>query len=124
MNQLIIKQGIDIVEIQRVRNAITRHGNRFLARVFTPVELEDCCGSVSSLAVRFAGKEAVAKAIGTGIGVVSWRDIEISRESNGAPKLILYGNAARIAENQGLRTWSISLSHTNVLAIASVVAIG
>jgi holo-[acyl-carrier protein] synthase len=79
---------------------------------------------VSSLAVRFAAKEAVAKTLGTGIGDVGWKEIEIGRAKSGAPVLNLYGSAARLAKSLGIASWAISLSHTRVIAIASVIAIG
>lgn len=124
MNVPVLKHGIDIVEIERIEQAINRHGARFYTRVYTPVELEECGASVSSLAVRFAAKEAVSKALGTGIGEINWRDIEIRRAENGAPIVNLYGAAAQIAEIQGLKSWAISLSHTRIQAYASVIAYG
>jgi holo-[acyl-carrier protein] synthase len=117
-----MKHGVDVIEIERVKSAINRHGERFLRRIYTQVELAECGEKVSSLAVRFAGKEAVAKALGTGIGEISWCEIEIHRVESGAPKLNLYGRAAREADLQGLKIWAISLSHTRTLAFASVVA--
>jgi holo-[acyl-carrier protein] synthase len=124
MNSPVLKHGIDLIEIDRVKKAISRHGPRFLARIYTPAELDECGELVSSLAVRFAAKEAVAKALGTGIGDINWCEIEICRAESGAPVLNLYGSAANIAKIQGLKAWSISLSHTRTLAMASVVAVG
>ena len=116
--------GIDLIEIERVADAIARNGERFLQRVYTPRELVDCGGRAESLAARWAAKEAAAKALGCGIGDVSWQEIEVQRDENGAPSLHLYGEAARMAARQGLETWSVSLSHSQSHAIACVVAVG
>jgi holo-[acyl-carrier protein] synthase len=116
--------GIDLIEIERVEKAIERHGQRFLSRVFTPAELAECRGRVDSLAARFAAKEAAAKALGTGIGRISWQEIEIEHGPANEPVLRLTGMAAQLAFEMGLNTWSISLSHTNTQALAMVVATG
>jgi holo-[acyl-carrier protein] synthase len=116
--------GIDLLEISRLHDAIATHGERFLQRVFTPRELEANAKKVESLAGRFAAKEAVAKALGCGIGDVSWKEIEILRAESGAPQLVLHGAAERMANEQGLTNWSLSLSHSQSHAIAMVVAIG
>ena len=116
--------GVDLIEIGRVREAIERHGDRFLKRVFTPFELAEVLDDSASLAVRFAAKEAVAKALGTGIGVVCWQDIEIRRGPARQPRLYLHGVAAQLAGELGLVDWSISLSHTQYIAIAMAVGIG
>jgi holo-[acyl-carrier protein] synthase len=116
--------GVDLIEIERVRAAIAQHGDRFLRRVYTEAEV-NCCGRrVESLAARFAAKEAVAKALGTGVwrSGVTWTDIEVTKTENGAPRLTLHGAAARIAQVIGLVEWSISLSHDRTYAIAFVVA--
>ena len=115
--------GIDLIEIERLQETIRRYGERFLLRVFTPGELSEVAGNSSSLAARFAAKEAVAKALGTGIGPVSWREIEILRGPARQPMLHLHGAARRLAEEQGLTHWSLSLSHTHSVAVASVVAL-
>ena len=116
--------GVDLIEIERVQEAIERHGDRFLNRIFTPFELAEVLDNSASLAVRFAAKEAVAKALGTGIGVVCWQDIEIRRGPERQPELHLHGAAAQMAEQLGLVHWSISLSHTQNIAIAMAVGIG
>jgi holo-[acyl-carrier protein] synthase len=116
--------GIDLIEIERVESAVARHGQRFLERIYTPAELETCGARLQSLAVRFAAKEAVAKALGTGIGQVAWREIEILHGADNQPVLHLHGKAAELSNQLGLLTWSISLSHTHTHAIASAVAIG
>lgn len=115
--------GIDLVEIERIQQTIARHGERFLERVFTPLELDQAGKRPASLAARFAAKEAVAKALGTGIGAVAWREIEILREPSGRPVLYLSGAAAELAAAQRLQGWSISLSHTTTHAIACAVAL-
>ncbi len=113
--------GVDIVEIERVQHSITRFGPRFLKRVYTEQELTYCNGRVSSLAARWAAKEAVAKALGTGIGDVRWQDIEVINDANCRPSLVLYGVAATLAAQLGIDTFSISLSHTKDYAVAFVV---
>ncbi len=119
-----ICNGVDLIEIERIQEAIQRHGERFLNRVFTPVELAEVCGDPASLAVRFAAKEAVAKALETGIGVICWQDIEIRRGPARQPQLVLHGAAAQLAGELGLTHWSISLSHTGKMAIAMAVGSG
>ena len=116
--------GVDLIEIERVEKAIERHGQRFLSRIFTLVELEECGGKLDSLAARFAAKEAVAKALATGIGRVSWQEIEIEHGPANEPVLRLAGMAAQLADEMGLDAWSISLSHTSTHALAMVVATG
>jgi holo-[acyl-carrier protein] synthase len=116
--------GIDLIEIQRLQSAIERHGARFLERIFTSNELAEAGESLASLAARFAAKEAVAKALGSGIGPVRWKEIEILRAPNGQPKLHLHGAATQLAAERGLGTWSLSLSHSQDFAIAIAVALG
>jgi holo-[acyl-carrier protein] synthase len=113
--------GIDLIEVQRIQEAIERHGARFLERIYTPEELVEAANSPASLAARFAAKEAAAKALGCGIGAVGWRDIEILRGPTGKPGIILHGSAAHRAAEQGLESWSVSLSHTREHAVAVVV---
>ncbi len=121
---LHISSGVDLIEINRVIQAIDRHGDRFLGRVFTPQELAELKGNPASLAGRFAAKEAVAKALGTGIGQVAWQEIEILRGPAREPVLHLHGMAAELAAQKNLTSWSVSLSHTQTLAIAAVFAAG
>lgn len=121
---MTLRTGVDLLEISRLSAAVQRHGGRLLARVYTPAELELCAGNPASLAARFAAKEAVAKALGTGLGEVAWSEIEVLREGNGAPRLILHGKARALAERLGLVEWSISLSHDREYAIAMAVASG
>jgi len=124
---MILRTGVDLIEIERMRQAIERHGERFLHRVFTPEELIHCAGRVDSLAARFAAKEAGAKALQTGIWRqgISWTDLEVARdETSGAPSLRLHNAAAQLATTLGLSEWSVSLSHDRTHAIAFVVAMG
>ena len=116
--------GVDLIEISRIQSAAERHGDRFLHRVFTRKELSLFGSSMPSLAARFAAKEAVAKALGCGIGDVLWVEIEVLRGDNGQPELHLHGNAKAMAGEAGLHTWSISLSHSMDYAIAMVTAMG
>jgi holo-[acyl-carrier protein] synthase len=119
-----IKTGIDIIEISRIRSALERHGERFLSRVFTEMEIFECRGRADALAIRFAAKEAASKALGTGIGPIRWRDVETLHKWTGEPYLVLHGSAEKIARDQGLTAWSVSLSHSRDNAIAIVVACG
>ncbi len=122
----MLRTGIDLVEIERIQTAIARHGERFLSRVYTPTERQDCQTRIESLAARFAAKEAAAKALGTGIWRhgVGWTDIEIIRDpQSGAPSLALHRAAAAHAQLLNLTEWSVSLSHDRARAIAFVVAL-
>lgn len=116
--------GVDLLEIERLRGAIETHGERFLQRIFTQQELDANQNRIESLAGRFAAKEAVAKALGCGIGDVAWKEIEILRAESGAPQLILHGAAEKMSREQGLTSWSLSLSHSQSHAVAMVVAMG
>ena len=117
-----LTSGVDLIDIERIREAIERHGERLVARIFTEAEQRDCRGRSASLAARFAAKEAVSKALGCGIGDVSWLDIEIRSDEKKAPYLVLHEEGERLARELGLTNWSISLSHTESQAIAFVVA--
>ena len=121
---VILRTGVDLIDINRVAEAIERHGERFLNRVFTEHEQGECNGRMASLAARFAAKEAAAKALGCGIGQVSWTEIEIRSDEMKAPYLVFYGEGEKLTKELGLKTWSVSLSHTESQAIAFVVAIG
>jgi holo-[acyl-carrier protein] synthase len=119
-----LRTGIDLIEINRLEEVNPAIRTRFLQRVFTPLELEQVGHSFESLSGRFAAKEAVSKALGTGIGFVSWQDIEIRKGRFGEPELNLYGNAQKVAEKLGLTTWSVSITHNRTTAAAFVVAMG
>ncbi|MEW6406250.1 MAG: holo-ACP synthase, partial [Chloroflexota bacterium] len=110
---MILRTGVDLIEIARIAESIARHGDHFLQRVFTSGELEYCRNNHASLAARFAAKEAVSKALGCGIGDVGWRDIEVAGDENKAPVLLLHGAAEKLAKDLGLNSWAISLSHTH-----------
>lgn len=118
-----LRTGVDLIEIERFSSAYQRYDQRFLQRLFTPTELVENGLNMASLAARFAAKEAVAKAFGTGIGIITWQEIEIRRGSSGEPVLQLFGAAQKMAEEQKITGWSLSLSHTHSHAVAVVVAI-
>lgn len=134
----MIYHGIDIIEIARIRRAVERWGTRFLNRVYTEGELNDCAaGGVmphyQSLAVRWAAKEATAKALGVGLSGVAatpafserpgMTDIEVIREVGGKPCIRLHGAAAIAAANLGITSLALSLSHSGGNALASIVAL-
>src|SRR2546422_6442201 len=113
--------GVDIIEIKRIEKALVRHGGRFLGRVYTKLEVAFCRGRTSELAARFAAKEAVMKALGTGARGLAWREIEVLPNHRGKPLVYLHGRAAERAERIGLDELDISLSHSREYAVAFVV---
>ena len=113
--------GIDMIEIDRVAKVLARHPRRFIERVYTPEEAAFCRGRVPELAGRFAAKEAVMKALGTGARSVAWRDVEVLPDRRGKPLVYLYGGAATRAETIGLEAIDVSLSHLESFALAAVV---
>lgn len=118
-----VQCGVDLVEIERIARAIERWGERFLHRVWTDRELAVCQGRWPELAARFAAKEAISKALGTGMSAgVTWRDIEVLSDRSGKPHVVLHGPAKQLAGNLGLHGWAISLSHARDVACAFVVA--
>jgi len=125
---VIIGIGVDIVEPARIAGMIERHGERFLQRTFTPGEIAYSSGrkrAVEHFAARWAAKEAVAKALGTGISRrVHWKDIEVIKEGTGAPTVKLHGGVASIAGELGVRHVHLSLSHIESLAVAMVIIEG
>ena len=121
---MLIKTGIDLIEIDRIRSVLDRYGERFLMRIYTDEEIRTCRGRPESLATRFAAKEATTKALGTGIGPVRWREVETLRRRSGEPYLVLHGRAEQIARYLGLKDWAVSLSHSKGMAIAVVIATG
>jgi len=114
--------GVDLIEIARIEEVVARHGKYYLERIFTSAELEYCGKRAESLAGRWAAKEAVAKALGTGIGDVAWKEIEILGDEQKAPVLSLSGAARDKAKELGLINWSVSISHNQSNAVAFVVA--
>jgi holo-[acyl-carrier protein] synthase len=120
----MLSSGVDIIEVNRVERSIARHGQLFLDRIFTPQEQAYCSGRITSLAGRFAVKEAVGKVLGTGIGDICWTDVEVVNDERGRPELRLHGPAQKLADDLRLTQWSISLSHTDTHAIGLAVATG
>ena len=121
--------GVDIIETERIERSIASFGCRFLERVYTAQELAYCNGRVSSLAARWAAKEAVSKALGVGLNHMSahgigWREVEVLPDPLGKPVVHLSGRALQLAEEQDLTDWAISLSHSRDYAVAFVVASG
>lgn len=121
---MILRTGIDLVEIQRFEALNPAIRARFLKRVYTETELRESRNQWASLAGKFAVKEAVVKALGCGIGPVSWKEIEVRQGPRGEPVLELHGAARQISDQIGLEDWSISISHTRTHATALAVAIG
>jgi len=121
---MVLRTGVDLIEIARIEEVVARHGKHYLERVYSPAELEQCGKRAESLAGRFAAKEAVAKALGCGIGDVTWKEIEVLGDEQNAPTLILHGAARQKSEEFGLVNWSVSISHNQDQAIAFVVAMG
>jgi len=115
--------GIDIIEIARIQMAIARWGERFLRRVYTEPELELCRGRAPELAARFAAKEAVMKALGTGSKGANWRDIEVLSDPAGKPVVNLYNRAQNKADQLKFSQLAISLSHSREHAIACATAV-
>ena len=124
--------GVDLIEVQRIASAASRWGDRFLQRVFTPAEIGYCAGRPGSLAARWAAKEAVSKALGTGwapqaphaAGWIDWTEVEVVRRSSGEPGIVLHGKALARATHLGVQGWQLSLSHTHNYAVAMVLGWG
>lgn len=114
--------GVDVVEIESIDRSIKVGGDQFLNRIYTLAELAFCQGRLPQLAARFAAKEAVSKALGTGMRGISWHDIEVVSNKRGRPSISLSGRAAMIAERLHLFDWEISISHSPSFAIAFVVS--
>jgi holo-[acyl-carrier protein] synthase len=122
-----LSAGVDIIELDRIRQAVERHGQRFLARIFTPQEIARYGHRLPELAARFAAKEAVSKALGVGLNHISthgigWHEVEVLPDALGKPVVHLSGRAQELAQAQGLVEWAISLSHGREYAVALVVA--
>jgi len=113
--------GVDIIEVGRIRRVAETYGQRFLKRIYTDGEVAYCRGRAPQLATRYAAKEAVMKALGTGVRGVRWRDIEVVRRRGQAPTIKLYGTALARAERLGIDHLALSLSHSEEYAVASVV---
>jgi holo-[acyl-carrier protein] synthase len=118
----MLVNGVDMIEIPRVKRVAERYGQRFFDRIYTKGEQRYCRGRAPQLATRFAAKEAVMKALGTGIRGVPWKDVEVVRRPGRAPTIALHGKAAAHAERMGIDQMAVSLSHSDEFAIAFVVA--
>jgi len=125
---MVLGIGVDIVEINRVRALLERHKDRFVDRVLCPGEKAYCnrrADPAPSIASRFAAKEAVLKALGVGwSGGVRWQDVEVIRGEIGPPRAELHGQAARVAQNLGVRRLHITLTHDGGAAVAVAVLEG
>ena len=115
--------GVDIIEIGRIKEAVEHWGEKFLKRVYTESELAKYSNKPSSLAARFACKEAVMKLLGTGRSGVHWREIETLSHTSGKPLVNLYGRAQVKADELGIKEIAVSLSHSKEYAVACVSAI-
>ena len=125
----VLGHGIDLVEIARIERMLADHAERFVDRCFDPVEAEYADGAEAvrceRLAARFAAKEAVLKALGTGLrSGMEWTDIVMVRDELGAPSIRLGGRVAEVAASKGIEAWQLSLSHAGGFAMASVLALG
>jgi holo-[acyl-carrier protein] synthase len=124
----ILGIGTDIIETLRIEKMIDRHGELFITRVYTEAEIEYCSSRKAwwqHYAGRWASKEAVLKALGTGWRRgISWRDIEVINNQQGAPIVKLHGGAREVCEKAGIRQMHLSISHCRSLAVAYVIAEG
>ena len=123
-----IKIGTDICQINSVKSVYKKHGKRFLERVLTENEIRYVTSKsknlISRLAGRYAAKEATSKVLGTGLKGVYFKEIEILRESSGAPKIVLHKRAKLKAKEKGLNYFEVSISHERDFAIAIVIGVG
>lgn len=123
----MLGHGVDLTQVARIERMLQEHPERFVERVFTATEraYADAGGTrrAERYAARFAAKEAVMKALGTGWRTgVAWTDAEVVHAADGAPTLKVHGRLAEVAAERGIDTWAVSLSHTDDTAIASVIA--
>ena len=122
---MIIGLGIDLVYIPRIEKMITKYGPRFMNRVFTTNEIKICQSRkrpYEAFAIRFAAKEACSKALGTGMRRgIAWKQMEVLQEDSGRPFLELSGNARKLAQDIGAKSWAVSLSHEGDYATAVVM---
>jgi len=120
--------GIDVIEVERIEEAVEEFGERFLERIFTAGERDYCSGQkrpAIHYAARWAAKEAVSKAFGTGIGEeLGWQDMEVCRRTSGEPELVLHGRGRAFAVEHGIQQIKISLTHAKSYAAANAVALG
>jgi holo-[acyl-carrier protein] synthase len=115
--------GVDIIEVERVRGVYERHGERFLRRVYTEQEIRQCRGKAARLAGRFAAKEAISKALGTGLRGVAWHEMEVVQLRSGRPSVRLHGNAKKRAEQLGISAFDVSIADLALFSIAIAVAV-
>lgn len=124
----IVGLGMDLVDLDRVRQALQKNGEMFALRICTPDEWAYCrkhADPVPRLAARFAAKEAVAKALGTGIGEkCAFTDVEVVRNDAGAPSILLHGSAGVTARELGITGWFLTMTHSRLSAAAAVIAVG
>ena len=122
---MIVGVGIDLIEVARIQSVATRFGDRFLSRILRPGEIAYCQAFARPgphVAARFAAKEAISKAFGTGIGAaLGWQDMEVARHESGQPYLLLHGAGAQLLAGRGGGTIHLSLSHTDNYASAVAV---
>jgi len=125
----IVGHGIDMVDVARISRILDEHGDTFTGRCFT--ESERCYADAARnrraerYAARFACKEAVLKALGTGWSSgISWQDIDVQRMPSGQPRLRLSGRCEQISHDMGIRNWHVSISHAGDYAVASVIGAG
>jgi len=120
--------GIDIIEIERIKKLIKKFSGKFLKRVFMPGEIAYCSrlrNSGAGYAARFAAKEAVLKALGTGLARgIRWVDIEVVRVKEEAPEVVLHGRAAVLVREKGVKKVLLSMTHDKTKAVAFVILIG
>jgi holo-[acyl-carrier protein] synthase len=125
---MILGTGIDIIEVARIASSFEKFGERFVNRILLPDEIAYCLAHRNPapfLAARFAAKEAVSKAFGTGIGAqLGWQDIEICKKESGEPFVVLHGNGKKLFESRGAKRLLVSLSHTEHYAVATAVLEG
>ncbi|MDR2463051.1 MAG: holo-ACP synthase [Verrucomicrobiales bacterium] len=128
MGETILGTGLDLVECDRIRASVEKFGEQFLAKIFLPAERDYASRQRfphRHLAARFAAKEAVSKAFGTGIGPrLGWRDIEVRRDADGQPLIQLHANGAELLRRRGGGRLILSLTHTEHYAAASVILTG
>lgn len=122
---MILGVGIDLVEVARIEASFRQHGEKFLQRILLPDEIAYCLAYKTpgpQLAARFAAKEAVSKAFGTGLGAsLGWLDMEVVRQESGQPLLVLHGKGRKLFEERGAKNLLISLSHTENYATALAI---
>lgn len=125
---MILGTGIDIVETKRIADSLERFGERFLNRIFHDAEVAYARSMKKAdlhLAARFAAKEAISKAFGTGIGgQLGWKDMEIRRRDTGEPYVVMHGKGLDLMKSRGATAIHVSLSHTDAYAAASAVLEG